>query len=183
VRSIALSPGCSPAITLCLLVALGLGACGGADGDDRPPTPLEATLQQTISQRMGPAAQRVRCPQNQAPDRGAPITCQLELSSEVTIAIAVRGTDRADQFNWNARGLLDLAQASKAVADGMADAAAKKTPGQPVTRPVVDCGDRLVPIYPGASFTCTLKGDRGTLQGLRLTVSDRDGNLAWQILD
>jgi hypothetical protein len=171
-----------PAIAPLLLAAVGLGACGGAVGD-RAPTPLEATLQQTISQRMGPAANRVRCPQGQSPDRGAPFTCQLELSSDVTIAISVQATDRADQFNWNARGLLDLARASRAVADGMADANGKKTPGQPVTRPVVDCGDRLVPIYPGASFTCTFRGDRGNLQGLRLTVSDRDGNLAWQILD
>lgn len=171
-----------PFTAIALLTALGLGACGASDGA-RPPTPLEATLQQTISQRMGPAARRVRCPQRQAPDRSTRLTCQLELSSEVTIAITVQGTDRADQFNWNARGLLDLAKASTAVADGIADASAKKAPDQPVMRPVVDCGDRLVPIYPGASFTCTFKGDRGTLQGLRLTVSDRDGNLAWQILE
>lgn len=152
---------------LAVLSVLILGACTSTlEGGD-----IEEQVAADVKEQQGVEVD-VACPDDIEPKKGAKFTCTATDPDGNEIPIEVVQEDDEGNVNWT-MNVLDLTVVEESIAPEVSSQV-----GAEIT---IDCPPVLVLAEAGNSVDCDVTDDAGGEGIIRITATDSEGNIEWEL--
>ena len=153
------------------IIALAATACSAEVSKTLNTADVEAQVSASILEEREVEVE-VACPDDVEAEEGGRFTCTATDAEGTSLDVDVIQVDSSGDVDWTL-AMLDLATIETQIAPLVSDSV-----GVPIT---VECDRVLVKAEPGSSVDCRATDESGGSGVLRITATDDEGNVDWEL--
>lgn len=162
----------SPRVSFVAVAAMSLAitGCGSTIQMDG----VKKSISEGLAAQVGLHAETVTCPESREAKANDVFQCTVTPKEGGTLTIEVTQKDDRGNIDWKVvrtEGLLDLAKVEESVKEGLKQ--------QANVDATVSCGSRWRAAAKGDTFDCEATTAAGEAVGIRVSVTDDEGNIQW----